>query len=249
MRTKGLKPILARRGPRQPAKLDDDDSDDIVAPSSTNRRLRASVSGDASDSEPVSSPPKRRRVVTEESDDSDIVASSPMKRRRMVRPGIDVADDESESDDLPTVRSLKARGNGEATPARITRQQTTRRHRTAKEKTMELLKRKRAGENITELTESEDDEEEEKGGVYDTDSDLQALSEFEDEEESPETSRQQNSKQRKQRTTNNGDEYDSEFVVDDDETMLGKKSVLSLEKQYMYGNFLILRRRSRCRTA
>lgn len=112
---------------------------------------------------------------------------------------------------------------GPNTPSRVTRQQNTRRHRTAKEKTMELLKRKRAGEDIDELTESESDAESAKG-AYDTDSDLQVLSEFEDEEESPEQVKEKRPKAKTTRRRASGDvedHYDSEFVVDDDDAPLG----------------------------
>ena len=89
---------------------------------------------------------------------------------------------------------------------------------------MELLKRKRAGEDINELTES-GSEEEEVRAAFDTDSDFQALSEFEDEEESPEHFKKKISAAKTSRRRASGDEdqdhYDSEFVVDDDEAPLG----------------------------
>jgi hypothetical protein len=119
---------------------------------------------------------------------------------------------------------------GPNTPSHITRQQNTRRHRTAKEKTMELLKRKRAGETIDELTESESDGEE-AGGVYDTDSDLKALSEFEDEEESLEQVKEKRAKAKTTRRRTSGDvedHYDSEFVVDDDDAPLGVPDISKL---------------------
>lgn len=216
---------LARRG-KQKAALDDD-SDDVVAPSSTNRRPRVIIpnkDSDEDEQEPVTSPLKRRRLVPRESEESDTFVLSPSKRARRstpIAPHNDEDDDDSDSD-LPSLMGIsKAKGKGPFTPSRLTRQQKAPRHRTEKEKTMELLKRKRAGEKITALTDSEvSDAEDGKGGVYDTDSDLQALSEFEDEEESPEILKQKTVKP-KRRAATGEDEYDSEFVVDDEEGMLG----------------------------
>jgi hypothetical protein len=219
--SKAKQPALASRG-KQTA-VSGDDSDDIVAPSSTNRQPRVAITRDEeSDEEPVTSPLKRRRLIAGDSD-SDIMASSPMKRRRRAA---NVEEDDESNSDLPSItRVSKAPSKTPATPNRVTRQQKPRRHRTEKEKTMELLKRKRAGEKITELTDSEEsDGEHGNGGVYDTDSDLDVLSDFEDEEDSPEVVKPQKPKT-KQRTNAGEDAYDSEFVVDDDETMLGKISL------------------------
>lgn len=181
---------------------DDDDSEEIVAHSSTKRAPKPTITrqeieeDDEDDEEPVTSPLKRPRMIALESD-SESEVSSPAKTRRI---------------------SGKSKS---PVPSRVLRK--PRRHRTAKEKTMELLKRKRAGENISELTETESDsDEEEAKGAYDTDSDLHALSEFEDEEESPDQENRTKSKStRRHAVTGNEDHYDSEFVVDDDDDPLG----------------------------
>ena len=113
-------------------------------------------------------------------------------------------------------------------PIRSTRQTYhKRRHRSEKEKKLELLKRKRAGENIDEVTESSESEQE-PVGIYDSDvSGLEVLSEFDDEEEEvaenlvkstkpkPKTSRlikglDQTDAQSDQ------DEYDQDFIVSDE---------------------------------
>jgi len=202
----------------------DEDSDDIVA-SPAKRRPPVIVPGfdEESDEDPISSPLKRRRanVNTETEEDQEV---SPSKRPRQAPEN----EDEDDSD-LPEITRVNRRGmrgsssKGPATPNRLTRQQKPKRHRTAKEKTMELLKRKRAGENITELTESESDSELE-GGIYDSDAELKALSEFEDEEESPEAV------QRPKRTQRRGsnedqDHYDSDFVIDDDDAPIGRYQI------------------------
>jgi hypothetical protein len=87
---------------------------------------------------------------------------------------------------------------------------------------MELLKRKRAGEDIDSLTDSTEVSDEPKRGVYDTDSDLEMLSNFEDESEPDEELEQP---RRKPKKNANNDSYqlseDSDFVVDDDEEPLG----------------------------
>lgn len=206
----------------------DSESEDDIRSSPVKRRRQikaAQYDEDEENDEPVISPLKRGRQVVEPDDSEDIVAS-PLKRRRPdVRP-------QSDSDDLPSLTELsKRKGNEKGkgkeragapieppeTPMR-TRQAKARRHRTAKEKTMELLKRRRAGENIEELTESESDED-------DDDDDFQKLVEFDDEEGSPEQpkkSSKSKSKVRRQRGDSSDEEAgESDFVTDDADGPLG----------------------------
>ncbi|RDW94750.1 hypothetical protein BP5796_00513 [Coleophoma crateriformis] len=170
---------------------DDEDEDDVVITSSVRRRAPQLLAHDEEDdSEDIVSPLKRRRQPsTEEESDLDIERASPTKRQR---------------------------GNIPDTPSRATRQAKPRR-RTEKEKTMELLRRKRAGEKIDQLTES-DSEPEGQGGIYDTDSSLQALSEFEDEPDAEAPTTRRGNKQSKSGAV--GEDEDS-WIVGDDEDNIG----------------------------
>ena len=144
---------------------DDDDDDDkpLVMPRSSKQAGR------------------RRKLVLDDSDEEDgpPIVSSPVKRRRLVRLGSSPVkqtqqnSDEEDEDVRPAHRS---------SPRKVER--TGRKPRTEKEKARELLRRKRAGEVIDELPESSSSEDEAPAkALYDTDSDHQALSEFEDDEE------------------------------------------------------------------
>jgi len=181
-------------------------------------KTKETVELDDSDEEVFTSPLKRRRTVIQSDDDSDIV-SSPMKRRRPATQPQDTDEDDEDKDEevaRPIRRPLPQK----------------RRHRSDKEKKLELLKRKRAGENIEEVTDSSSDSDGPRGGIYDSDanSDLQVLSEFEDEETDVETNNPKKAKKpsrssrgNKERTDKkkNENEYDSDFVVDDDDGPLG----------------------------
>lgn len=219
-------PKRSQRPLHKPAETSSDEED--IRSSPIKRRLRRTVyDDDEDDEEPAVSPLKRSRQVLESEDSEDIVAS-PMKRRRPAMR------QDSDSEDLLSLseisrRQRKDKGKERArspseppeTPMR-TRQARARRHRTAKEKTMELLKRRRAGENIEELTESESDEEEED--------DFQKLDEFDDEEESPEQPKKTSkSKVRRQRGDSSDEEAgESDFVIEDNDGPLGVPDYASL---------------------
>ncbi|KAH7342570.1 hypothetical protein BKA65DRAFT_401979 [Rhexocercosporidium sp. MPI-PUGE-AT-0058] len=211
------------------SEVDDDGDDDpiVSSPKRSQRPLHkprveseSDDDDDDGDEGPVMSPLKRARQATE-SDESDVIAPSPMKRRRPV------VNSNSDSDsDLPSINKLsrKEKGKGRArsiseapeTPMR-TRQARTRRHRTVKEKQMELLRRRRAGENIEELTESDSEEDD------DDDDEFQKLDEFDDEEDSPEqVKRPSKAKVRRQRGDSSDEEAgESDFVIDDNDGPLG----------------------------
>ncbi|PBP18220.1 hypothetical protein BUE80_DR011089 [Diplocarpon rosae] len=205
------------------------DSDEDVRSSPLKRR-RFNITQDDEDDDddegegkPVLSPLKRARQRTE-SDDSDINLSSPSKRKR----GAPIQEDSDNEDLSPAevLRRRKAKGKGEArretsegsaSPIRATRRQKTRRHRTAKEKQLELLKRRRAGEDIEELTESESDNDGD-------DEDFQKLDVFDDDEEDEfsATRVQKQVKSRRQRGDSSDEQAgESDFIVDDDEGPLG----------------------------
>jgi hypothetical protein len=196
----------ARRGKNtvtfaEPLKIDseNDDSEDVITRSSPKRRRPIYVheSQDEDDEEPIlSSPMKRRRSIVQNDSATDELAS-PSKRLR-------VGDE----------RNARAK---ESEAKRVTRKQQRKKpHRSEREKKLELLKRQRAGEKITELTSSESDEEPVQA-LYDSDSELEVLSEFEDEEESD--GLQQVRESLRPLNRNNND--DDDFIVDDDEDPLG----------------------------
>lgn len=101
------------------------------------------------------------------------------------------------------------------------------RHRTEKEKAMELMRRKRNGEKITQVTDSEPDSDEDehkpKMGMYDTDSEAEVLSHFEDEESEEERNQEKIRKSLLPQNKNKHKESDDEdtFIVEDDDEMLG----------------------------
>ena len=217
--TSSTRQSLSKAKSEKQAVLSEDDSSDEVIISSVNRRRpRASVQDDESDAEPISSPLKKRRLVVSDSGDSEI-RSSPRKRKKYVN-----YDKDSDSD-LPSipniVSSRKARSNSTSSSStiidRVTRKTKGRKHRTEREKKLELLKRKRAGDNIEELTDSDDSEESSKPkkGIYDSDSDLEILEEFEDESEPEVIQKPKKTKKSNLNSYHLSDE--SDFVVEDDE--------------------------------
>lgn len=196
---------------------DEDDDDDVIISSPSKRRRSMAIIDDEDDDESAISPLKRRKQDTE-SDDSDIV-SSPTKRFRHVA----TEEDEDDESDAPRGRTYSRESKSKSSPSPVTSSRYTRqarpkqKHRTAKEKAAELLRRKRAGEKIDQLTESSSDDEGGRG-IYDSDPELQVLDHFEDEESSPETARQAAapSSGRTDRNRAVMDE-DEDFIVDDDE--------------------------------
>lgn len=201
---------------------DEDEDDDIVMSTQHSRRKRPVVptsnyvNDDDDDEIQISSPLKRRRA-TIESDDSDI-ASSPLKRKRP-----NPVYSEDEEDDLPMTNNKSQLP--ESTPRKT--RQSRRRHRTEKEKKLELLKRRRAGEHIEELTESE-----ETGSEDESSSDLQKLSEFEDEEEEEIVVKSKTASKKRQKKHGSGsdqDQYDSDFIEDDEDGELGVPTLSLLD--------------------
>jgi len=179
----------------------EEEEDDVVVRSSPKRRLRQRVDKDNEehdtdddDEEPISSPLKRRRTIVEDDSESDPF-TSPSKR---MRPG-----------------TISQTGQTK----RVTRQQQKKRpHRTAREKKLELLRRQRAGEKIFELTSSGSDDGGPRQGIYDSNSDLEVLSEFEDEEKGEDEGVEQ---VRRSLLPSNQNDNDDEFIVDDDDGPLG----------------------------
>ena len=206
-------------------KQDSDEDDDVITPSPSKRRRSFAISDDEDDDddeEPVISPLKRRKQDVE-SDESDIVSSPPKRSRHVIVEDED--EDEDDQSDVPKskMRAANRKNQSSVSPftlSRYTRQaKPPKKHRTAKQKAAELLRRKRAGEKIDQLTESSSDDED-GDGLYDSDPKLQALEVFEDEEPSPETNKQATGSTSRQNDSNynaNNDDEEEGFVVEDDD--------------------------------
>ncbi|KAJ1337509.1 DUF4211 domain-containing protein [Microdochium nivale] len=190
---------------------DEDDEEPIPPPSSVMRRRRTAV------------------IDLDSSDDEDI---SPAKRRRIQHSTPRRAPTDSEDEGTPKRSSGRLLKTPQlSSPAKRERHTV---HRTDKQKKMELLRRRRAGEKITQLTESESEfDDDGRKAVYDTDSDdgLQALKEFDDDEEEEEEevqeieqasswgrkkSKKSPRKSQKARESEGSEDLD-DFVVEDDE--------------------------------
>ncbi|CAD6439742.1 2e54fb7a-e112-4696-846f-5ba72e1de7b6 [Sclerotinia trifoliorum] len=203
----------------------DNDSEEDILPSSTRRRQTARIipqvllelDSDDPDDEPPTSPMKRKRP-TIISDDEDSDVESPVKKTKVMN--------ECESDDdLPPMTKLAKttvpESDSPVPSPQVKRKLPAKKHRTAKQKQLEILKRKRAGESNPILTDSESDEEE-VGGLYDSGSD--ALTTFEDEEDEEVEEEIQETRIRKspkKPVQENEDKYDSDFVDDDDDGLIG----------------------------
>ncbi|XXH04455.1 Ran GTPase binding protein Sbp1 [Hypoxylon texense] len=228
---------------------------------SVSTRLRRTVINDEDEDEddqpivPPSSARKRGRptVITLDSDDDDddapIVAPSSSKRRP--RPVMVELEDSDDSDVSPAKRQKTSA----STPGRLkrpvtstsspTQQKPHRGHRSEKQKKMELLRRRRTGEKIDKLTSSEDSDDGEKRGLYDTDpeEEFDVLKEFDDDEEADETPAQTSHKgpskrSREKRERRNDEDYDEndndldDFVTDDDDAPLGAPANLDIPLEF-----------------
>lgn len=161
---------------------------------------------------------KRTRVPAVEigNDDEEPVLPSPLKKRKIT--SIDM----EESHTFASNATVKNKFDNVQWGKRITRRQQPRKtvHRTAAQKKIELLRRKRAGENITEVTSTESDEDSTRA-LYDntSDSENQALSEFDDEEKDSDGEGVE--KVRESLRVGNRNRYEEEFVVYDEDEALG----------------------------
>ncbi|KAK3375295.1 hypothetical protein B0H63DRAFT_496484 [Podospora didyma] len=216
-----------------------------IATSSSQAKLHGSDDDSSNDNKPLYTPSstrlaRKRNIVIDDSDDGEqeLQLSSPLKRRRLVRRGEAASSPPAptEREAMPEILALQLPSSS-AVAAR-------RKPRTKKEKAMELLRRKRAGETITEVSESSEEDDDVKG-VYDTDPEHEALSEFEDDDEgvlqykepgnAKGSSRRKSSKS-KSRTkmkaidddnnsdggaANSGSDDMSDFVVDDGDAPFG----------------------------
>ncbi|KAI1798695.1 hypothetical protein F4811DRAFT_547513 [Daldinia bambusicola] len=235
--------------------LDDDDDDDgdeddePIAPPSTLKRRRPVIALDDEDDD----------EDDDDDDDRPIVPPSSLKRprSRFVELG-----DSSDSDVSP----VKKRKTSVSTPGRLrrpnsnvpsspTKRGAPKHHRSEKQKKLELLRRRRAGEKIDKLTSSESSSGDEKRGLYDTDSEEEfvALKEFDDESEDEIQEEQEKPTKRSRRKEKEavaekdqehlGDQEEDDkdddedkdlddFISDDDDAPLGAPANLDIPLEF-----------------
>lgn len=220
--------------PNQAAVSDDSDAP-LVTPRSSARKKGLVVLAEDEDGD-----------EDEEEDEDEEDVQSPTKRRRLTRnprPVSPVASsDGSDSHSSQSNRQVTPPGKNPASSqpsARKMRSSARKVHRSEKEKKMELLRRRRAGEKgltMSDLDTSEEEVEGDQGGLYDTDSDHQALDVFDDESDEgpaePAAPAKKSKKSKKQKSKASGkrradvdeDSADSEgnlegFIDEDDDTI------------------------------
>ncbi|KAJ2986769.1 hypothetical protein NUW58_g4870 [Xylaria curta] len=225
---------------------DDDDDDDDNREGSGDKRPEPSQ---------LSSPCKRRHssvISLDDSDDAPILLSA--SARKLSRHTLIELDDSE--DDIVSVskkrkifhHSSPSVPSNNRTPGRLKRpgvvasspiKKAHKGHRSEKQKKMELLRRRRAGEKIEQLTASESSSNEDgKRGIYDSDPecDFEVLKKFDDEEEEEVVEEQSAPRGDKRKpkhdkpTGQGGDESDlDDFVTDDDDAPLGAPVDIPLE--------------------
>lgn len=211
--------------PNQAAADDDSDDQPLVTPRSSMPRRKGFQpitlhDSDEDEEDDIQSPAKRRKLGPRRAApvspalDSDSSTSSP---------------EESEDE----AASEKGSSSPPASTARSMRSKAPKRHRTEKEKRMELLRRRRAGEKDLTMEDLESsDENDEQGALYDTDSELEVLEVFDDEsdpEPVPEAPTNKKGKKKAKKSKNkatpsepldvDADTDDEDFIDDEDDTI------------------------------
>jgi hypothetical protein len=212
---------------------DDSDDDELEAPKLTSPRKRrhsSIISLHDSDDAPIRSLEPTKKLANcalAEFDDLDEDIVSPSKRRKMFQ------------------HSSPSTAVNQRTPGRLKRRIAStsspkcarKGHRSEKQRKMELLRRRRAGEKIGKLTSSESgSSEDEKRGIYDSDSqdEFEVLRNFDDDEEEevgeekPAPCKGKGIRQ-KPKSQNNDDSDLEDFVTDDDDAPLGAPIDIPLE--------------------
>lgn len=216
---------------------DEDEDDDLPArtPRSSmpgqRRRPIIDVDGDEDEDDDIQTPAKRRRLTRQkaapvpsesDSDASDGADTSPVKSR-------------SKGKGKATTTTHNERNSSPPTSTARSMRSGARKHRSQREKRMELLRRHRAGEKDLTIEDINTSEEDEDGALYDTDSDHQVLEVFDDESETEQpvqvTKKGSNKKQKKKKAKKDrrvreasvldedADSEDENFIDDDDDTL------------------------------
>jgi hypothetical protein len=215
-----LAPVSTQSARKVQEALDEESSDDDDLPkvhdihSSATRKFSL-----------VSSSMKRKRNSSPDESSDDVISSPAKKRHRSVQQSEDTDSESATSmtENVPASNSRSSRkksrvdDDNEDSEAgqrkRLTRRQAVKKpHRTPKQKQMELLRRKRAGENIDQVTDSSSDDDVRGRGIYDSGSDIEALSQFDDESEDEAIE-----EVRMSLRPGVNNEYDDSFVVEDEE--------------------------------
>lgn len=191
---------------------------------------------------PPRSSAKRKAVVLsddEHEDEDDVPIATPARARKQK---VVVLDSDSDSDVRPSTAKRRRLARRQSTPSppgspgpstkgRLRSTPTSRSLKSQRERRMELLRRRRNGENVTELDqidEASNDEEPQKA-LYDTDSDLPALDEFDDEDTDsketlvePRQTQSSPTKHKDQPVVPEGSDADSlDSFIDDEEGLIG----------------------------
>lgn len=222
---------------------DDEEAEPPRLPSPRKRRRPSVISLDDSDDAPILPPHSARKLskpALVELDDSDEDVISPSKKRKIFHRSSPITSTNNASSG-----SLRRVGAAASSPIK----KAHKGHRSEKQKKIELLRRRRAGEKIDRLTSSESSSgEEEKRGIYDSDSEghFEALKEFDDEERGEEVEEEpaprKNKRKPKQEKSpgegegegegeekgEGGSEMD-DFITDDDDAPLGAPVDIPLE--------------------
>ncbi|KAI1120399.1 hypothetical protein F5Y10DRAFT_127314 [Nemania abortiva] len=214
--------------------IDDSDEEGPQPPprsSSPRKRRRPSVVSLDSDDAPILAPRSARKLsntIFVELDNSDEDIVSPPKKRKMAHHS-----SPSEPTNSRTPGRLKRPNAAASSPIK----KAHKGHRSEKQKKMELLRRRRAGEKIDQLTSSESSsDEQEKRGIYDSDSgdDFEVLKKFDDDEEpeqeqpAPRKDKQKGKSNKSTEKGDGGSDLD-DFVTDDDDAPLGAPVEIPLE--------------------
>ncbi|KAI1451183.1 hypothetical protein F5Y02DRAFT_367563 [Annulohypoxylon stygium] len=223
---------------------DSDDSDDASPKSSQSISLMLLREGFKGENAVVISDGGGGGGDDDDDDDEPIVPPSTRKRSR---PKLVELEDSSDDAASPAKKSKTSQSN----PSRLknprsnsspTQRHPPKGHRTEKQKKIELLRRRRAGEKIDRVTSSEDSEEE-KRGIYDSDPEAEfgALKEFDDEESDKEVEAsarpsskevEKSAKGKRKGGENEEDDDLDNFVVDDDDAPLGAPANLGIPLEF-----------------
>ncbi|KAI5860510.1 hypothetical protein GGS23DRAFT_226899 [Durotheca rogersii] len=188
---------------------DDDDAEPVATPHSNRRKRRAAVEPSQDEEE---SPVKARKTA-----EKTTPARPPpgLVRGRL----------------SPRTRSARRAALSAKNPS------SSRGHRSRKQKNLELIRRRRAGEKITDVTESEpsSDEQKRKPALFDSDSeaDLHVLTVFHDEEPDVEPPEPQSAPDDAQQNANADVEDDLDgFITHDSNALLGAPADIDIPLQF-----------------
>ncbi|KAI9770361.1 MAG: hypothetical protein M1835_006565 [Candelina submexicana] len=200
--------------------------------STTNTRVPPKLTKPASTRIPTRPQQKagfntRHTYTPTDEGDSDEITISPVKRQKrqggsrrpVAHATVEIAHDQDE-EDLEEVLEVLQDTNPKA---RRTRARITPAKKGKAQKQLEILKRRRAGEKITNISSSSDEARNPKRGIYDTDSDELSLPDEQSDDDSL-TSREDPSGIEAIRETlrsDRRDQYDADFVDDDEEGTIG----------------------------